>query len=156
MFAGYKWSHSDYPGFYCKVWTAVSVVADKTDWVLDLTFSPTPYLFELSMLHSFQYISSVQTDRTVRQKVETVGTNFMFYDIPTFKLRSWWPSLNTVLNFSNFFQHLHIMGAFIWMSTKKRSKWDIFDSLWYPLSILLLAAIGAKLIGPHGGIQVDK
>ena len=28
--------------------------------------------------------------------------------------------------------------------------------LWYPLSILLLAAIGAKLIGPHGGLQVDK
>ena len=32
----------------------------------------------------------------------------------------------------------------------------VFDSLWYPLSILLLAAIGAKLIGPHGGLQVDK
>ena len=32
----------------------------------------------------------------------------------------------------------------------------IFDRLWYPLSILLLAAIGAKLIGPHGGIQVNK
>ena len=30
------------------------------------------------------------------------------------------------------------------------------DRLWYPLSILLLAAIGAKLIGPHGGLQVDK
>ena len=25
-----------------------------------------------------------------------------------------------------------------------------------PLSILLLAAIGAKLIGPHGGLKVDK
>ena len=24
------------------------------------------------------------------------------------------------------------------------------------MSILLLAAIGAKLIGPHGGLQVDK
>ena len=32
----------------------------------------------------------------------------------------------------------------------------VFDRLWYPLSILLLAAIGAKLIGPHGGLQVDK
>ena len=32
----------------------------------------------------------------------------------------------------------------------------LFDRLWYPLSILLLAAIGAKLIGPHGGLQVDK
>ena len=31
-----------------------------------------------------------------------------------------------------------------------------FDRLWYPLSILLLAAIEAKLIGPHGGLQVDK
>ena len=32
----------------------------------------------------------------------------------------------------------------------------VFDRLWYPLSILLLTAIGAKLIGPHGGLQVDK
>ena len=32
----------------------------------------------------------------------------------------------------------------------------VFDRLWYPLSILLLVAIGAKLIGPHRGLQVDK
>jgi len=32
----------------------------------------------------------------------------------------------------------------------------VFDMLWYPLSILLLAAIGAKLIGPHGGLKVGK
>ena len=32
----------------------------------------------------------------------------------------------------------------------------VFDRCTYPLSILLLAAIGAKLIGPHGGLQVDK
>ena len=33
----------------------------------------------------------------------------------------------------------------------------VFDRLWYPLlSILLLAAIGAKLIGPHGCLQVGK
>ena len=32
----------------------------------------------------------------------------------------------------------------------------VFDRLWYSLSILLLAAIEAKLIGPHGGLQVDK
>ena len=32
----------------------------------------------------------------------------------------------------------------------------VFDRLWYPISILLLAAIGAKLIGPHGGFQVDE
>ena len=32
----------------------------------------------------------------------------------------------------------------------------VFDGLWYPLSILLLAAIGAKLIGPHGSLKVDK
>ena len=32
----------------------------------------------------------------------------------------------------------------------------VFDSLLRSLSILLLAAIGAKLIGPHGGLQVDK
>ena len=32
----------------------------------------------------------------------------------------------------------------------------VFDRLWYPLSVLLLAAIGARLIGPNGGFQVDK
>ena len=34
----------------------------------------------------------------------------------------------------------------------------VFDRLWYPLSHLLLAAIGAKLIliGPRGGLQVGK
>ena len=32
----------------------------------------------------------------------------------------------------------------------------VFDKLWYPLSILLLTAIGAKFIGPHGGLQVGK
>ena len=32
----------------------------------------------------------------------------------------------------------------------------VFDRLWYPMSILLLAALGAKLIGHHGGLQVDK
>jgi len=32
----------------------------------------------------------------------------------------------------------------------------VFDRLWYPLSILLLAAIGAKLIGPHGGLRAGK
>ena len=32
----------------------------------------------------------------------------------------------------------------------------VFDRLWYPLFILLLAAIEAKLIGPLGGLQVDK
>ena len=32
----------------------------------------------------------------------------------------------------------------------------VFDRCTSPLSILLLAAIGAKLIGPHGVLQVDK
>ena len=32
----------------------------------------------------------------------------------------------------------------------------VFDRLWYPPSLLLLAAIGAKLIGPHGGLQFDE
>ena len=36
---------------------------------------------------------------------------------------------------------------------EKRPKWDSF---WQVMSILLLAAIGVKLIGPHGGLQVDK
>ena len=31
-----------------------------------------------------------------------------------------------------------------------------FDMVWYPLSVLLLATIGVKLIAPHGGLQVDK
>ena len=43
------------------------------------------------------------------------------------------------------------------MSTHKNCFLEIvFDSLLRSLSILLLAAIGAKLIGPHGGLQVDK
>ena len=36
--------------------------------------------------------------------------------------------------------------------TAKMSFWQVY----IPLSILLLGAIGAKLIGPHGGLQVDK
>ena len=32
----------------------------------------------------------------------------------------------------------------------------VYEKLWFPLSILLRAAIGVKLIGPHGGLQVDK
>ena len=32
----------------------------------------------------------------------------------------------------------------------------VFDRLWCPLSILLLAAIGAKLIGLQSGLQVGK
>ena len=32
----------------------------------------------------------------------------------------------------------------------------VFDRLWYHLSILLLVAIGAKLICSHGGLQIDK
>ena len=31
-----------------------------------------------------------------------------------------------------------------------------FWQVYLPLSTLLLAAIGAKLIGPNGGLQVDK
>jgi len=39
-----------------------------------------------------------------------------------------------------------------------KNSWNeiVFDRLWYPLSILLLTVIGAKLIGPHGGLQVDE
>ena len=48
-------------------------------------------------------------------------------------------------------------GSFHEIVNLKNSRNEIiFDRLWYPLSILLLAAIGAKLIGPHGGLQVDK
>ena len=49
------------------------------------------------------------------------------------------------------------IGSFRAIVNLKNSRNEIvFDRLWYPLSILLLAAIGAKLIGPHGGLQVDK
>ena len=40
--------------------------------------------------------------------------------------------------------------------TAKMPKWDSFWQVIVPLSILLLAAIGAKLIGPHGNLQVGK
>ena len=50
-----------------------------------------------------------------------------------------------------------INGSFIKIVTLKNGRNEIvFDRLGYPLSILLLAAIGAKLIGPHDGLQVDK
>ena len=39
---------------------------------------------------------------------------------------------------------------------KNGQKEIVFDRLWYPLSILLLATIGAKLIGPNGRLQSDK
>ena len=39
---------------------------------------------------------------------------------------------------------------------KKRPKWDSFWQVMVPLSILLLATMGAKLIGPQGGLQVAK
>ena len=43
------------------------------------------------------------------------------------------------------------------MSTHKNCRLEIvFDSLLRSLSILLLIAIGVKLIGPHSGLQVDK
>ena len=55
------------------------------------------------------------------------------------------------------FKSDHIGGSFHENVNLENSRNEIvFDILWYPLSILLLAAIGAKLIGPHGGIQVNK
>ena len=49
------------------------------------------------------------------------------------------------------------IGSFHKIVTLKNGQNEItFDRLWCPLSILLLAAIGANLIGPHGGLQVDK
>ena len=67
-------------------------------------------------------------------------------------------------SFSFFFNPLFADGTytsqdFIGIVDLKNSRNEIvFDRLWYPLSILCLAAIGigAKLIGPHGGLQVDK
>ena len=52
---------------------------------------------------------------------------------------------------------LNALGSFHKIVTLKNGQNEIvFDRLWYPLSILLLTAIGAKLIGPYGGLQVDK
>ena len=49
------------------------------------------------------------------------------------------------------------IGSFRAIVNLKNSRNEIvFDRLWYTLSILLLAAIGAKLIGPHCGLQVGK
>ena len=48
-----------------------------------------------------------------------------------------------------------LIGSFHGKVNLKNGQNEI-DRLWYPLSILLLAAIGAKLIGPHGGLQVGK
>ena len=42
------------------------------------------------------------------------------------------------------------------LNVNQKTCQNVFDMLWYPLSILLLDAIGAKLIGPHGGLQVGK
>ena len=51
----------------------------------------------------------------------------------------------------------YIVGSFHENVTLKNGQNEIvFDRLWYPLSILLLAAIGGKLMGPHGVLQVDK
>ena len=56
-----------------------------------------------------------------------------------------------------FLKKRRIFGSVHGKVNLKNSRNEIvFDRLWYPLSILLLAAIGAKLIGPHGGLQVDK
>ena len=44
----------------------------------------------------------------------------------------------------------HTLGSFHENVTLKNDQIEIvFDRLWYPLSILLLAAIGVKLIGPQ-------
>ena len=42
------------------------------------------------------------------------------------------------------------------VNLKKGENEIVFGRLSVPLSILLLDAIGAKLIGPLGGLQVDK
>ena len=67
------------------------------------------------------------------------------------KLNGSKPSVETNLN------SIHSIGPFHANVNQKICRLEIvFDRLWYPLSILLLAAIGAKLIGPHGGLQVGK
>ena len=47
-------------------------------------------------------------------------------------------------------------GVHLNVNQKNGQNEIVFDRWTCPLSILLLAAIGAKLIGPHGGLQVDK
>ena len=49
------------------------------------------------------------------------------------------------------------LGSFHEIVNLKNSRSEIvFDRFWFPLSTILLAALGAKLIGSHGGLQVDK
>ena len=76
-----------------------------------------------------------------------------------------WQQCSFFLVFLNFKERNREWGIIVIESSgpfhenvnKKNSRNEIvFDRLWYPLAILLLAAIGAKLIGPHGGLQVDK
>ena len=53
----------------------------------------------------------------------------------------------------------HIGHKYIWVlpfECHPEKNEIVFDRLWYPLSILLLATIGVKLIGPHGGFHVVK
>ena len=50
-----------------------------------------------------------------------------------------------------------IGGSFHENVTLKNGQNEIvFDRLWYPMSILMLAAIGAMLIVPHDDLQDDK
>ena len=61
------------------------------------------------------------------------------------------PSPDVSLN-TNYF-----IGSFHKNVTLKNDQNEIvFDRLRYPLSILLLVAIGAKIIGPHGLQSIEK
>ena len=58
----------------------------------------------------------------------------------------------------NLYKKLQCNRVIPWKS--QHQKWPKLDSFWQlmiiiPLFILLLAAIGAKLICPHGGLQVN-
>ena len=68
-----------------------------------------------------------------------------------------WLNSYTLIGVNNhWYKNAKIHGHSTRISTRKTAEMRVCDRLWYPLSILLLAAIGVKLIGPHGGLQVDK
>ena len=56
-----------------------------------------------------------------------------------------------------YFENILTIGSLQGNVNLKNSRNEIvFDRFWYPLYILLLVTIGAKLKDPLGGLQVDK
>ena len=94
----------------------------------------------------------------------TIGANLIGHhgDLEVDKQgRPWWTGSVEWPTTNVFSDHLSVsQGHKVWVIPRKchpekLPKW-VFDRCTCPLFILLLAVIGAKLISPHGGLQVDK